>query len=40
MIGKIIKEMILKTFNGCLPLLKEKIDEIFNAIVKIEVDPS
>ena len=29
--------MILKTSNECLPLLKVKIDEFFNAIVKIGV---
>ena len=40
MIGENIKEMILKTSNECLPLLKVKIDEFFNAIVKIGVDPS
>ena len=32
--------MILKAFNECLPLLKGKIDVLFNAIVNTEVDPS
>ena len=40
MIGKGIKEMIIKTSKECLPLLREKIDELFNAIMKIGVDPS
>ena len=40
MIGEGIKEMIIKTSNECLPLLREKIDELFNAITKIGVDPS
>ena len=40
MIGEVIKEMIIKTSNECLPLLREKIDELFNAITKIEVDLS
>ena len=31
--------MIIKTSNECLPLLREKIDELFNAIVKNGVDP-
>ena len=39
MIGEDIKEMIIKTSNECLPLLREKIDELFNAIVKNGVDP-
>ena len=32
--------MIIKTSNECLPLLRGKIDELFNAIMKIGVDPS
>ena len=40
MIGEGIKEMIIKTSNGCLPLLRGKIDELFNVITKIGVDPS
>ena len=40
MIGEGIKEMIIKTSNECLPLLREKLDELFNAITKIGVDPS
>lgn len=32
--------MIIKTSNECLPLLRGKIDELFNAITKIGVDPS
>ena len=40
MIGKGIKEMIIKTSNECLPLLRGKIDELFNAITKTGVDPS
>ena len=40
MIGEGIKEMIIKTSNECLPLLRGKIDELFNAITKIRVDPS
>ena len=40
MIGEGIKEMIIKTSNECLPLLRGKIDELFNAIVKTGVDPS
>ena len=39
MIGEGIKEMIIKTSNECLPLLREKLDELFNAITKIGVDP-
>ena len=38
MIGKGIKEKIIKTSNECLS--REKIDEIFNVITKIGVDPS
>ena len=40
MIGEGIKEMIIKTSNECLPLLRGKIDELFKAITKTEVDPS
>ena len=40
MIGEDIKEMIIKTSNECLPLLRGKIDELFNSITKIGVDPS
>ena len=40
MIGEDIKEMIIKTSNECLPLLRGKIDELFNAIMKTRVDPS
>ena len=40
MIGEDIKEMLIKTSNECLPLLRRKIDELFNAIVNTEVDPS
>lgn len=40
MIGESIKAMVLKTSNECLPSLKGKIDELFDAIVKIGVDPS
>ena len=40
MIGEGIKEMIIKTSNECLSLLTGKIDELFNAITKIEVDLS
>ena len=40
MIGEGIKEMIIKTSNECLPLLRGKIDELFNAITKIRVDHS
>ena len=32
--------MIIKISNACLPLLRGKIDELFNAIMKIGVDPS
>ena len=38
MIGENIKEMVIKTSNECFPLLKGKIDEFFNAIMKIRVD--
>ena len=38
MIGKGIKEKIIKTSNECLS--REKIDEIFNVITKIRVNPS
>ena len=38
MIGEGIKEMIIKTSNECLPLLRGKIDELFNAITKIGVN--
>ena len=40
MIGEGIKEVIIKTSNKCLLLLRWKIDELFNAITKIGVDPS
>ena len=40
MIGEDIKEMIIKTSNERLPLLRGKIDELFNAITKIGVDLS
>ena len=40
MIKEDIKEMIIKTSNECLPLLRGKIDELFNAITKIGVDLS
>ena len=40
MIGEDIKEMIIKTLNECLPLLRGKLDELFNAIMKIGVNPS
>ena len=40
MIGKGTKEMIIKTSNVCLLLLRGKIYELFNAIVKTGVDPS
>ena len=39
MIGEDIKKMIIKTSNECLSLLRGKIDELFNAIIKIGVDP-
>ena len=37
MIEESIKEMIIKTFNKCFPLLRRKIDELFNAITKTRV---
>ena len=40
MIGEDIKDMIIKTSNECLPLLRGKIDEFFNAIANTGVDPS
>ena len=40
MIGEDIKDMIIKTSNECLPLLREKIDEFFNVIANTRVDPS
>ena len=40
MIGEGIKVMIIKISNECLPLSRGKIDELFNAITKIGVDPS
>ena len=40
MIGENFKEMIIKTSNECLPLLRGETDELFNAIAKIGVDPS
>ena len=40
MIGEGIKEMIIKTSNECLSLLRGKIDELFNAITDIGVNPS
>ena len=40
MIGEGIKMIIIKTSNECLPLLRGKIDELFKAITKTEVDPS
>ena len=40
MIGEDNKEMIIKTFNECLPLLRGKLDELFNDIMDIGVDPS
>ena len=40
MIGENIKEMIIKTSNECLPLLRGKIDELFDAITKTGVDLS
>ena len=38
--GEGIKVMIIKISNECLPLLRGKIDELFNAITKIGVNPS
>ena len=40
MIREGIKEMIIKTSIECLPLLRGKLDELFNAIVKTRVNPS
>ena len=40
MIRENIKEIVLKTSSECFPLLKRKIDELFNAIMNIGVDPS
>ena len=40
MIRKGIKEIIIKTSNVCLLLLRGKIYELFNAIVKTGMDPS
>ena len=40
MIEEDIKEMIIKTSNECLPLLRGNIDEFLIAITKIRVDPS
>ena len=40
MIEEDIKVMIIKTCNECLPLLRGKIDEFFNAIANTGVDPS
>ena len=40
MIEEDIKVMIIKTCNECLPLLRGKIDDLVNAIMKIGVDPS
>ena len=40
MIGESLKEMIMKTSNECLPLLRGKLDELFNDIMDIGVDPS
>lgn len=40
MIWENIKEIILKTSSECFPLLKGKIDELFNVIMNIGVDPS
>ena len=37
MIGEDIKEMIIKTSNECLPLLRGKLDKLFNVITKIGV---
>ena len=35
MIGEDIKEMIIKISNECLPLLRGKLDKLFNVITKI-----
>ena len=40
MIGENFKEMIIKTSNECLPLLRGETDELFNAIAKTRVNPS
>ena len=40
MIEEGIKKMIIKTSNECLPLLRGKLDELFNAIMKIGVNLS
>ena len=40
MIGKNIKEMIIKTSNDCLLLLRRKIDDLSDVITKIGVDLS
>ena len=40
MIREGIKEMIIKTSIECLPLLRGKLDELFNDIMDIGVDPS
>ena len=40
MIEEGIKKMIIKTSNECLPLLRGKLDELFNDIMDIGVDPS
>ena len=40
MIGERIKEMILKASIDHLSLLKGKINELFRAIMKTDVDPS
>ena len=37
MIEESIKEMIIKTSNKCFPLLRRKIVELFNAIMKTGV---
>ena len=40
MIGESIKEMILKTSIDHLSLLKGKINDLFRAIMKTDIDPS
>ena len=40
MIGESFKEMIMKTSNECLSLLRGETDELFNAIAKTRVNPS
>ena len=40
MIEEGIKKMIIKTSNECLPLLRGKLDELFNTITKIGMNPS